>query len=117
MLIPHLLIEWTTSMSGNYSYEDSDGEVVYPAAPNRFLIFLFGIGLFAYNTLDNMDGKQARKIGASSPLGLIMDHGCDSVNAFIQSMTIGRIFMVGNAWTALAIVFPVTLFWLATYEQ
>ena len=36
--------------------------------------------LFAYSTLDNMDGKQARRVGASSPLGLLFDHGCDAVN-------------------------------------
>jgi phosphatidylglycerophosphate synthase len=28
--------------------------------------------------LDEMDGKQARKTGNSSPLGLLFDHGCDS---------------------------------------
>ena len=30
---------------------------------------------FVYQTLDNMDGKQARRTGTSSPLGLLMDHG------------------------------------------
>lgn len=31
--------------------------------------------LFMYSTLDNMDGKQARRTGSSSPLGLLFDHG------------------------------------------
>lgn len=33
--------------------------------------------------LDNMDGKQARKTGSSSPLGLLFDHGCDALNATV----------------------------------
>ena len=35
--------------------------------------------LFTYRTLDNMDGKQARRLGCGSPLGLSLDHGCDAV--------------------------------------
>jgi len=26
-----------------------------------------------------MDGKQARKTGNSSPLGMLFDHGCDAL--------------------------------------
>jgi len=26
-----------------------------------------------------MDGKQARKTGNSSPLGMLFDHGCDAI--------------------------------------
>jgi ethanolaminephosphotransferase len=37
--------------------------------------------LFIYSTLDNMDGKHARRTGSSSPLGLLFDHGCDAINA------------------------------------
>jgi ethanolaminephosphotransferase len=55
VLIPHWLIEWTTS--GEAGTKDENGEFSIDPAPNRFLIFLFAIGLFAYNTLDNMDGK------------------------------------------------------------
>lgn len=40
------------------------------------------IGIFSYSLLDNLDGKQARKLGLSSPLGQLLDHGLDaSVNA------------------------------------
>jgi hypothetical protein len=41
---------------------------------------LAGAALFTYSTLDNMDGKQARRTGSSSPLGLLFDHGCDGLN-------------------------------------
>ena len=33
---------------------------------------LAGICLITYQTLDNMDGKQARKTGSSSPLGMLV---------------------------------------------
>jgi ethanolaminephosphotransferase len=36
-----------------------------------------GIGMFMYQTLDAIDGKQARRTGSSSPLGQLFDHGCD----------------------------------------
>ncbi len=52
-----------------------------------FFWILCALFLFAYYILDAMDGKQARKTGSSSPLGLIMDHGCDAMNACISSLT------------------------------
>ena len=36
------------------------------------------VGL-TYQTLDNLDGKQARRTGTSSPLGLLFDHGIDAL--------------------------------------
>ena len=33
--------------------------------------------LFVYQHMDAVDGKQARRTGASSPLGQLFDHGCD----------------------------------------
>lgn len=39
------------------------------------------LGLFIYQTLDAIDGKQARRTGTSSPLGELFDHGCDSISS------------------------------------
>ena len=41
--------------------------------------------MLVYQTLDNMDGKQARKTKSSSPLGLLFDHGCDAMNSILGS--------------------------------
>ena len=38
-----------------------------------------------------MDGKQARRTGASSPLGLIMDHGTDALTTFTFTQGLGSI--------------------------
>jgi ethanolaminephosphotransferase len=50
-----------------------------------WMYWSFVLGLWAYSTLDNVDGKQARRtgfpncfgliIGSSSPLGELFDHG------------------------------------------
>ena len=34
---------------------------------------------FTYHILDNIDGKQARNTGNSTPLGTLIDHGSDSM--------------------------------------
>ena len=36
-----------------------------------------------YSTMDNIDGKQARRTGTSSPLGELFDHGCDALATFV----------------------------------
>ena len=39
--------------------------------------------LFVYQTMDAIDGKQARRTGTGSPLGELFDHGLDCIaNAF-----------------------------------
>lgn len=63
----------------------------------RWLPLLCCLSLFLYQTLDNMDGKQARKTQSSSPLGLLFDHGCDSMNTFV--MVIPMCSMWGTGWT------------------
>nr|XP_046196713.1 choline/ethanolaminephosphotransferase 1-like isoform X2 [Oncorhynchus gorbuscha] len=41
---------------------------------------LCAVGLFVYQSLDAIDGKQARRTNSSSPLGELFDHGCDSLS-------------------------------------
>lgn len=62
-----------------------------------WLPFLTGACLFIYQTLDNMDGKQARKVGASSPLGLLFDHGCDAITAGLTAIPLTSCF--GAGWS------------------
>ncbi|XP_010711746.1 cholinephosphotransferase 1-like [Meleagris gallopavo] len=46
-----------------------------------FWAYLLGaLGLFIYQSLDAIDGKQARRTNSSSPLGELFDHGCDSIS-------------------------------------
>eukprot|EP01094_Clydonella_sp_ATCC50884_P020271 TRINITY_DN4181_c0_g1_i1.p1 TRINITY_DN4181_c0_g1~~TRINITY_DN4181_c0_g1_i1.p1 ORF type:complete len:180 (-),score=28.45 TRINITY_DN4181_c0_g1_i1:83-622(-) len=55
-------------------------------------------GLFVYQTLDNLDGKQARRTGTSSPLGLLFDHGCDALNCTVSTFTFVSILQMGMTW-------------------
>uniref|UniRef100_A0AAY4DBC3 Cholinephosphotransferase 1 n=1 Tax=Denticeps clupeoides TaxID=299321 RepID=A0AAY4DBC3_9TELE len=41
---------------------------------------LSSLGLFIYQSLDAIDGKQARRTNSSSALGELFDHGCDAVS-------------------------------------
>lgn len=53
-------------------------------APHRAWVFgLVGALLFLYQTLDALDGIQARRVGSSGPLGEFVDHWFDSINAFM----------------------------------
>jgi len=73
-----------------------------------WLCFLVAILLFAYQTLDNLDGRQARRTLSSSPLGLLFDHGVDCMNVTITTMTLASVFQVGITWRIWA-------FWLMAF--
>jgi phosphatidylglycerophosphate synthase len=45
----------------------------------------------AYQTLDNLDGRQARRTGSSSPLGLLFDHGVDALNVTLSTLARPRV--------------------------
>ena len=57
--------------------------------PNWFF-FLYAFCYFMYRMFDEMDGKQARRTGNSSPLGLLFDHGCDAFSIGFQCLTIAK---------------------------
>ncbi|KRX01367.1 hypothetical protein PPERSA_01270 [Pseudocohnilembus persalinus] len=47
------------------------------------VLFLVGLTTISYQILDNMDGKQARRTGSSTPLGMLFDHFLDSITTWI----------------------------------
>merc|ERR1712216_954516 len=46
------------------------------SSPN-WVYAVCAVGFWIYQTMDGMDGKQARRTGTGSPLGEVVDHGCD----------------------------------------
>jgi len=57
--------------------------------------WIFGVvafSLFFYQTLDALDGIQARRTGTSGPLGEFVDHWFDSFNAFLIPLGFGLAF-------------------------
>jgi len=57
--------------------------------------FLVALAIFFYQTLDAVDGKQARRTGSSSPLGQLFDHGCDAITTMLISLLLMQGLMVG----------------------
>ena len=112
--------------------------------PVIFLLNAFA--MLTYQTLDNMDGKQARRTGSGSALGLLFDHGCDAMNSMlgsanwiaamamipgnvsdlvgrddhgnVQSESLLSEFFGGDAILAcLVILCPMIAFYISTWEQ
>ncbi|KAG8842594.1 hypothetical protein FRC20_004333, partial [Serendipita sp. 405] len=48
--------------------------------PPDWMYWVWGVSLFLYQSLDAIDGKQARRTGMAGPLGEMFDHGCDAIN-------------------------------------
>lgn len=71
-----------------------------------------------YRILDEMDGKQARKTGNSSPLGLLFDHGCDSFTTALITMMIMKLVQIGNCGLILLVLLASTQsFYFSTLEE
>ncbi len=74
--------------------------------------------LLAYQTLDAIDGKQARRTNSSSPLGELFDHGCDALGGMLQTMNILMIAQVGHSWWAFFSMVSVNvMFYISIWEQ
>uniref|UniRef100_A0A673KH10 Choline/ethanolaminephosphotransferase 1 n=1 Tax=Sinocyclocheilus rhinocerous TaxID=307959 RepID=A0A673KH10_9TELE len=57
---------------------------------------LCAVGLFVYQSLDAIDGKQARRTNSSSPLGELFDHGCDSLSTVFVVLGISIAVQLGS---------------------
>ncbi|KAI8381364.1 CDP-alcohol phosphatidyltransferase-domain-containing protein [Radiomyces spectabilis] len=83
-----------------------------------WIYFSFAAGLFLYQTFDNVDGRQARRTGTSSPLGELFDHGCDALNctyvALLQAAALG---LGHTSSTLILLVVTVVGFYLSTAEE
>lgn len=73
---------------------------------------------FAYQTLDACDGKHARRTGTSSPLGMLMDHGCDSLTSTILILSITQALGLGHDFNLRMLAFGIWAgFYVATWEE
>jgi len=74
--------------------------------------------LFMYQTLDAIDGKHARNTNRSSPVGQLMDHGCDAFsNSFLIIMVLQSHRLGGNIYTiAVQILVQLTFYVVQWHE-
>ncbi len=84
----------------------------------RQVFILAGLAVLFYHTVDNLDGRQARRLGISGPLGEFVDHWFDSFNVFFfplgafaafpgvpASLGIATVLLAGLAdWSTLRVV-------------
>lgn len=83
-----------------------------------WIFFSFAFGVWFYSTCDNVDGKQARRTGSSSPLGELMDHGIDSLNCALGSIIQGAGLAVGFSNYILLLYSIATInFFFSTWES
>lgn len=86
----------------------------------QWLYFSFAFGLWMYSTMDNVDGKQARRTGTSSGLGELFDHGIDSLNCTLGSLLETAAMGLGatkvGAFTALVPCLPMFFSTWETYH-
>ena len=54
------------------------------------------VGFFIYQTLDGIDGKQARRTGTANPLGELFDHGCDAISIVLLAVALCIGFQAGD---------------------
>ncbi|RZF32120.1 hypothetical protein LSTR_LSTR003983 [Laodelphax striatellus] len=84
----------------------------------RWTFLVCAIGLFVYQSLDAIDGKQARRTGSSSPLGELFDHGCDSISTVFVAMSACIAVQLGfhPEWMFFQSFCAITLFYCAHWQ-
>ena len=68
------------------------------------LAFFAGICYFLFQTADNCDGKQARKNGTGSVMGMLFDHGLDATTGILVNVILARMLNVGSGVPALLVI-------------
>ena len=83
-----------------------------------WLYYFNAAALIIYMWLDALDGKQARRTGSSSPLGLLFDHGCDALNSCVSCMTLCSALQLGGSWKSVLLMMATSsIFYAATWEE
>lgn len=77
--------------------------------------FCIGLLIFAYMVLDAIDGKHARKIGNSSPLGELLDHSCDCIGVVFIMLNMCYILGITDKLTQLYIIQTSQLIFLESH--
>ena len=104
-VFPHLLM---IAIYGNHmeGYVDS------------WVCVMLGISYFMFTTLDNCDGKQARRTSSGSPMGMLFDHGLDATTAILVMYPLGWIHQIGPGLPTLIMVMMSTIpFYCCTVQE
>lgn len=83
----------------------------------RWVYFAHAFDLFLYQTLDALDGQQARRTGSSSPLGELFDHCVDAMNTSLQSYVAATVLVYPSYLILSAQFMCLMNFFLSTWEE
>ncbi|KAE8209910.1 hypothetical protein CF327_g6157 [Tilletia walkeri] len=84
----------------------------------HWVYYTWALCLFLYQSLDSIDGKQARRTGMAGPLGELFDHGCDAINTTLECILISSALNLGRSyWTLASIIATLSNFYLTTWEE
>ena len=99
------------------SFTDGGFDFSYKLESSTCIII--GIFQLIYQLLDNIDGKQARRTGNSTPFGMLMDHGCDVFTNILTSFNLSKLLLVGNNdFFSFSVFFGLLFgFYMMTYEE
>ncbi|SJX61118.1 related to EPT1-sn-1,2-diacylglycerol ethanolamine-and cholinephosphotransferase [Sporisorium reilianum f. sp. reilianum] len=83
-----------------------------------WVFYTWALCLFAYQSLDAIDGKQARRTGMAGPLGEMFDHGCDAINTTLECVLCCAALNLGRSvWAPVSLVATLSNFYLTTWEE
>lgn len=90
---------------------------IYP----KLIAFIAFLLVFVYMNLDAIDGKHARRIGNSTPLGELFDHSCDNIGVIFMVLTLCYIIGIKSMYVQRYIVQTAQLiflyFHIKAYEE
>jgi len=64
-------------------------------SPSSFTQIWAGFSFLFYMMMDAIDGRQARRTKSGSPLGQLLDHGCDSILSGVISIVLASTLRIG----------------------
>ena len=95
-------------------YSGLKGGAIIPS----WVCIICAITYTTYIIFDYTDGKQARRLKASSPLGLLFDHGTDACTTFYVTIVTGSITYLTDIRQYLFYYIPLSgTFFLNTWEE
>ena len=99
------------------SYNDGGFDFSVKLKPSTCIVI--GVFQLIYQLLDNIDGKQARRTGNSTPFGMLMDHGCDVFTNIFTAYNLSKLALVGNDnILSFSVFFGLIVgFYMMTYEE
>ena len=119
-LAPNLITLFSLTcniIAASITFHDAQFDFTQPLM--RSTCIIQGITQFCYQILDNLDGKQARRTGTSSPFGMLLDHGCDIFTNCFTAFNMSHLLLVGNTnFFAFCVFFGLIIgFFTMTYEE